>query len=435
MNAIANVPHGEGRSVNAAMTPLRLSADQRSRLRKAITSHQDWKVLRVAKQYNSADMGVDELREAALALGIDIEAAIAERAYGENTSQDAMRDALNAMYERRREEHDRMNQPKTPDSSIDTAAAQIAAILGNLQPKAPTLDLEQVKRDILDTVAGDLTGWFKIEREIFRGLLDEAVSAIGTVRIELKQHNGEVKQIPGTHHPQFATLMRVLTARQANGFSPSVWIAGPAGSGKTYAAHTAAKTLDLAFHINGALGMAHELMGFIDAGGSYHTTPFRQAYEHGGVYLFDEVDGSDNSALLALNAALANSVCSFPDKAIERHPDCHIMAAANTWGIGATADYVGRAKIDAAFLSRFPVRLSWDYDQKLEQAICGNPSFAKRVQAARRKARAAGIKVLIDPRASIAGAALIAAGMTEDEAAQLTYLANLNADQRRAVEE
>jgi hypothetical protein len=103
-------------------------------------------------------------------------------------------------------------------------------------------------------------------------------------------------------------------------------------------------------------------------------------------------------------------------------------------GLGANADYVGRAKIDAAFLSRFPVRLDWQYDEVLERAICGNEDFASRVQRARERAKSAGIKVLITPRDSIAGAALIAAGMSSDEAAQVTYLANLSPEQRRIIE-
>jgi 16S rRNA C1402 (ribose-2'-O) methylase RsmI len=56
------------------------------------------------------------------------------------------------------------------------------------------------------------------------------------------------------------------------------------------------------------------------------------------------------------------------------------------------------------------------------------------VIAARNRARAAGLKVLITPRASIAGAALIAAGFSQDKAAEYTYLANLSAEQRNMVE-
>ncbi|MBL7373522.1 hypothetical protein INQ23_29830, partial [Escherichia coli] len=71
----------------------------------------------------------------------------------------------------------------------------------------------------------------------------------------------------------------------SNGIAPNVWIAGPTGSGKTHAAEQAAHALGVEFYFNGALSMTHELLGFVDAAGTYHTTPFRQAYENGGLYL------------------------------------------------------------------------------------------------------------------------------------------------------
>jgi hypothetical protein len=102
--------------------------------------------------------------------------------------------------------------------------------------------------------------------------------------------------------------------------------------------------------------------------------------------------------------------------------------------MGATADFVGRNRLDAAFLSRFPVRLAFDADPALEIALAGDAAFARRVQAARERARAAGLKHLIDARQMRAGAALIAAGFTPDEAAQMTYLAGLSDEQRRMIE-
>ena len=215
---------------------------------------------------------------------------------------------------------------------------------------------------------------------------------------------------------------------------PNVWLSGPAGSGKTHSASMVAHALGLPFMTNGAVGQQYELIGFIDAGGVYHRTPFRDAFEHGGTYCFDEIDGCANDAILPLNPALANNCLAFPDGMIQRHKDCIIIGTANTWGLGATADYVGRAKLDGAILSRFPVKIDWQYDSDLEIAISGNEAFAKRVIKARGKAKAAGLKVIIDPRASVAGAALIAAGMDSDTAASLTYLANLSVDQRKIVE-
>jgi hypothetical protein len=80
-------------------------------------------------------------------------------------------------------------------------------------------------------------------------------------------------------------------------------------------------------------------------------------------------------------------------------------------------------------LSRFS-KLHWGYDTDLETALSGNAKFARRVQRAREKAQAAGLKVLITPRDTMAGAALIAAGFNDDEAAELTYLAALSEDQK-----
>lgn len=324
------------------------------------------------------------------------------------------------------------NAPSGGNSSeIQRAVAALTAALAAMGQTVDPAQVEQIARrvsreEINSPVTADA---------ILKMIQTEAPKHSKQVKIELKMPDADAyREIEGTHHPKFTTLLKAASARQADGHHPNIWISGPAGSGKTYAAKMLAKALGAEFFYNGALSMPHELLGFIDAGGTYHETPFRQGYTGKAVYLFDEVDGSDNSALLALNASLANGRASFPNGQAQRHEDSIIIATANTWGLGATADYVGRAKIDAAFLSRFPVRIQWDYDDEMEQAICGNVAWAKRVQKARAKARAAGIKVLIDPRASIAGAALIKTGMSQEETAALTYLANLTNEQRAMVE-
>jgi cobaltochelatase CobS len=213
-----------------------------------------------------------------------------------------------------------------------------------------------------------------------------------------------------------------------------VWLAGPSGSGKTHGAEQAATALGLTFRLQGAMTMAHELTGFVDAGGTYHETPFVTTFRNGGVILLDELDAGSNEALLALNAALANGIMCLPSGEIIRaHADFRCVGAANTFGQGATADYVGRTRIDAAFLQRFGVRLTWAYDEALETAMADMPSWSERVQRARQRAKEAGLKVLITPRASIAGAKLIRAGFTPDEAADMTYLADLSPSQRQQV--
>lgn len=85
-------------------------------------------------------------------------------------------------------------------------------------------------------------------------------------------------------------------------------------------------------------------------------------------------------------------------------------------------------------MSRFPARLSWNIDKAFEMSIAGNETWACRVQAARAKAQEAGLKVMIDVRMTLAGAALIACGLSEQEPAEATYLANVTSDRRRMIE-
>jgi cobaltochelatase CobS len=273
-----------------------------------------------------------------------------------------------------------------------------------------------------------------LDADAIREIVKQEIGAAGVTRIEIRNRRGEMASVDGRHHPKFAMLCKLASSFGADGFVPSIFISGEASSGKTTACKNLAKGLGLAWHFNGAISMPHEMLGFIDAAGHYHRTPFREAYEHGGVYTFDEVDRSDPVALLAVNPHLANGVATFPDGQIQRHPDCVIIATANTWGTGADAQYSGATKLDAAFLSRFPVRLRWNIDLDFERAIVANDGWTLRVQAARKRAQEAGLKVMIDTRMCLAGAAYIADGMLPADAAECTYLANLNEAQRGMVE-
>jgi len=218
----------------------------------------------------------------------------------------------------------------------------------------------------------------------------------------------------GPQHRAFSTLLKMAQAR-SNGLALNIWLAGPAGTGKTTAAYNVATSLTLPFYAMGSLSDPTQLVGYLSpVSGHYVTTPFRQAFENGGVILLDEIDGSDPNVLLVINQALANAHYGFADKVVARHKDCIVIACANTWGLGATNDYVGRLKLDAAFLDRF-VSLAWDVDAALELATSTNKEWTLRVQAVRAKVKAQGIKVLVTPRASYYGAALLEAGLGQAE--------------------
>jgi cobaltochelatase CobS len=272
-------------------------------------------------------------------------------------------------------------------------------------------------------------------RAIVESAIDRRFESIPSVTVKIETSTGEIREISGTHHPMFPTLLRVCATRRPDGHRLNVWITGPTASGKTTAAKQVAEALDLPLYIHGAVDMDFKLVGFVDANGHYHETGFVKAFLYGGVVLLDEVDSYEPSPVLAIQAPLANGVMMLPNgQMIQRHPDCVIIAAGNTWGSGATADFVGRNKLDAAFLSRFATKLFWPRDPALELQISGDDAWVKRVQAARARAESAGLKHTIDPRHSIDGAALIGAGFTSDEVANITYLAGLSPDQRKIVE-
>lgn len=286
--------------------------------------------------------------------------------------------------------------PKAPSS--DNAADQLAGLIRTLATGSP-LDEEAVRRIVAEEV-GKLSG-------------------VNAVVINDKA-TGKTKVMAG-QHKAFNELLLCVSVRV------NVWLTGPAGSGKTTGAEKTAEALGLPFYFCGAIADEFKLLGFKDASGQYHRTPFREAFENGGVFLFDEVDASGQGALLAFNAALANNYCDFADGIVRKHPDFVCIAAANTFGLGGTAEYVGRMKQDAAFLDRF-AQLEWGYDADLEKRITPNEEWTRYVQQVRKRAKDRGLKVIVSPRASIYGAKLIAAGMTAERAAELTIKKGMSAD-------
>ena len=246
------------------------------------------------------------------------------------------------------------------------------------------------------------------------------------VTIDLTAPNVNLSGDAVMHH-KFPLLAAAVASRV------NVMLVGPAGSGKTTAAKQAATALGLPFYGTGALSSEYKLSGFIDAQGRIVSTAFRKAFEHGGVFLFDEMDASLPSALLAFNAALANDWMDFPDANVQRHPDFRVIAGANTFGTGADRQYVGRNQLDAASLDRYAV-LEWGYDEALEASFLGLPApkgapapasilprveeevkglavrWIDRVRKVRGAVDSLKVRHVVSPRATLNGTKLLAAG-------------------------
>jgi MoxR-like ATPase len=177
-------------------------------------------------------------------------------------------------------------------------------------------------------------------------------------------------------HKQFAELMGLISEGHSN-----LMMVGPAGSGKTTLARNVAKALSLDFgFISLSAGVTEtHLFGRMlpqsDGTWGYQPSRFVNIYRNGGVFLFDELDAADGNVIVSVNAALANGVLCNPvtGEVIERHADCLIVTAANTFGTGGSTQYVGRNALDAATLDRFVLAtLLVTYDTDLEADIAGS---------------------------------------------------------------
>lgn len=305
----------------------------------------------------------------------------------------------------------------------DTVIISAASTYGEGSKKdhvpAPTPAAAYALRSALRDIIGDTLDEKRV-MEIVTAAVKKEVG-LAPVRIEVVTPSTRTVDM-GVQHYNFKKLITKLLA------GCNVWLAGPAGTGKSTAGESSAVALaahwdcEVPFYFNGAIDSEHKLLGFVDAQGRIVSRPFRKAFTEGGLYMFDEVDASMPSALLAFNAALSNGWCDFPDGCFKKHPKFRCIAAANTWGFGATHDYVGRAKMDEAFRNRFAM-LAWDTDETLERHIALakiedqnlGGQWITRVQQCRAKAKIAGIRCVISPRASIYGCMLLQAGEAWEE--------------------
>lgn len=284
-------------------------------------------------------------------------------------------------------------------------AASLESILSGLAPKAIPVDAETVRKIVKDVLATEPRG---------------------VATIEIKVGDGVVGKVDGQQHTSFEHVVTTVSTR-VQGRRLHVWLVGPSGSGKSFLAGQAAKALGLTYYSTSAIQSKYDLIGFVSPTGAEATlrTPFRDAFENGGLFAWDDIDASDPRAFVAFNEALSNGRFAFPDKVIEQHSDFVCVASANTWGTGATADYVGRNKIDSATLSRF-VRIGVDYDENLERDMVGGHEWARFIQRVRGAVKAEGIKVLVTPRHTLQGVALLTAGMDRKTVEGYTVFAGLD---------
>lgn len=317
----------------------------------------------------------------------------------------------------------KLGTPAPAAPANQDAAAQLAAAVAAIAAGARGVDADAVRQIVAEALTA--------EREKIVAEAGAAARAAATLTVEVKV--GDATPVAcGVQHARFPVLVKMASARLGNGRRCNVWMHGPAGTGKTAAARACATALGLKFYFSGAIETAYALLGYTDAHGRLVRTPFRDAWEHGGVFLMDEADASHPQALCALNAAIDGSVAAFPDAMVERHPDCIILAGANTAGRGGSTKYAGRVRQDEAFLSRWSL-LEWPHDDKLEAHLAGNDEIARDwMTTVRRYRRAAEVERIegasTTTRATLDGCALLRAGVDDDAVLEATIRKGMPAD-------
>lgn len=263
--------------------------------------------------------------------------------------------------------------------SAQTALDFLGAAVVDILAKTKT---EEIQKAIMDSCEQKVRDFIKTEY----GVIERKVVTV----IDGKKFEGE-----GVAHEKFDTIVKFVANNEP------VFLTGPAGSGKNILCQQVAKALGLNFYFSNAVTQEYKITGFTDAMGVFHESQFYKAFKYGGLFMLDEMDASIPEVLVILNAAIANRYFDFPAPIgyVEAHPDFRVIAAGNTFGLGANYEYVGRNQLDMASLDRFAV-VKVGYDRNIELNVAqGNVELVDFADDLRKAAEKSGIRFIISYRA------------------------------------
>ena len=173
----------------------------------------------------------------------------------------------------------------------------------------------------------------------------------------------------GEHfHAMFDDVITVLME------NANPYLIGPSGCGKTFMIKQISEILNLDYIDIGYINEEYDILGFQTATGGYSTPNFYRCYKYGKIAFCDELDNGNSRATVKLNSFLSSETdagYSFPNgENVKRHSNFRIIAAGNTAGNGADANYNTREKIEESVQQRFtPIYVG--YDNAVEEKILG----------------------------------------------------------------
>lgn len=263
-----------------------------------------------------------------------------------------------------------------------------------------------------------------------RETIDVAVQAMDrAIKADDIQKVKEQVEIIQHESQKVATIsgMSVLTGNGKHKMFDSVYkdikqnispmLVGPAGSGKSTVLQQVADYMNLKYYplsVNGQTS-EYQIIGYKNANGEYIRSAFREAFENGGLFSFEEIDAGNPNVLTVMNNALSQDFYLFPDCCVKKHRDFRLAASANTYGRGANRQYIGRNPLDAATLDRFAMTYI-DYDENLELKIGPEPKWTDYVQTIRHVIESFGMPIIVSTRAVIFGGMDVKSGTQWDVA-------------------
>ena len=238
------------------------------------------------------------------------------------------------------------------------------------------------------------------------------------------------------HHKSWPLFIAFLKSGTAT-VPIQPYLCGEAGTGKTFSAGLAAVELGLPFRAESCSigGTEVDFFGFIDSNGVCNRTAFRDVWEHGGLFLADELDKASPYVLSKLNAAFASApgqCIEFPDGPIPRHKDCLIVGAGNTDMRGGTEKHHTSQAVDAATMTRFAF-IEWGFDEAFEFTLVPEKhhDWVRKVHAYRRAVTETnnhGANINVSPRAIIGGATLRDGGVSMNDIENAVVWQHVNPD-------
>ena len=192
----------------------------------------------------------------------------------------------------------------------------------------------------------------------------------------------------------------------------NIWMVGPAGCGKTTMAKNLAEKIGVEFYsISCGVGTsAAEFVGYKYP--QREGTDFARFYAKPSIILIDEFTALDPSVAQICNAALANGYINTTTGKVLRNEQCIIIATSNTFGQGASRQYVANNQLDASTIDRFvggmiEVNYSFKYESRFRTDV------VEYVYSLRDVIKNNGLRRIASTRMIIEGEKLANSGVTD----------------------